>query len=134
MASLYRKKNSQYWYAAWRVGDHIRNRSTKVPVVGANICGIKETPSRARARAQVIAAHSSGGKQITPFAIYRKKGRAYLRGGLVHAGGTIIKVPDTDVGPADGDYSKTSWYVGLQREGESYKAVIQKTIAQKSDN
>lgn len=55
MASLYRKKNSQYWYAAWRVGDHIRNRSTKVPVVGANICGIKEKPSQARARAQVIA-------------------------------------------------------------------------------
>lgn len=55
MASLYKRDSSKYWYASWRSGDRKRLVSTKVPIRGTVINGIKETPSQARARAQVVA-------------------------------------------------------------------------------
>lgn len=78
--------------------------------------------------ANTSTANSAGGGQITPFALYRKNGRAILRGGLVRAGGTIIKVPDTDVGGAGEDYSKTTWYVALKRANGVYEAVVEKSV------
>lgn len=55
MASLFKRDSSKYWYASWRSGDRKRLVSTKVPIRGAVINGIKETPSQARYRAQVVA-------------------------------------------------------------------------------
>lgn len=55
MASLFKRDSSKYWYASWRSGDRKRLVSTKVPIRGAVINGIKETPSQARSRAQIVA-------------------------------------------------------------------------------
>lgn len=55
MASLFKRDSSKYWYASWRSGDRKRLVSTKVPIRGTVINGIKETPSQARSRAQVVA-------------------------------------------------------------------------------
>lgn len=55
MASLFKRDTTKYWYASWRSGDKRKLVSTKVPVKGEIINGIKETPSQARTRAQVIA-------------------------------------------------------------------------------
>lgn len=55
MASLFKRDSSKYWYASWRSGDRKRLVSTKVPIRGTVINGIKETPSQARARAQIVA-------------------------------------------------------------------------------
>lgn len=55
MASLFKRDSSKYWYASWRSGDRKRLVSTKVPIRGAVINGIKETPSQARTRAQIVA-------------------------------------------------------------------------------
>lgn len=55
MASLFKRDSSKYWYASWRSGDRKRLVSTKVPIRGAVINGIKESPSQARYRAQVVA-------------------------------------------------------------------------------
>lgn len=55
MASLFKRDSSKYWYASWRSGNRKRLVSTKVPIRGAVINGIKETPSQARSRAQIVA-------------------------------------------------------------------------------
>lgn len=55
MASLFKRDTTKYWYASWRSGDKRKLVSTKVPVKGEIINGIKETPSQARTRAQIIA-------------------------------------------------------------------------------
>lgn len=55
MASLFKRDSSKYWYASWRSGDRKRLVSTKIPIRGAVINGIKETPSQARTRAQIVA-------------------------------------------------------------------------------
>lgn len=55
MASLFKRDTTKYWYASWRIGDKRKLVSTKVPIRGEIINGIKETPSQARARAQIIA-------------------------------------------------------------------------------
>lgn len=55
MASLFKRDTTKYWYASWRSGDKRKLVSTKVPIRGEIINGIKETPSQARARAQIIA-------------------------------------------------------------------------------
>lgn len=61
MASLFKKRDFKSgnllkcWYATWRNGEKIRVRSTLVPLKGEVINGIKETPSQARARAQIVA-------------------------------------------------------------------------------
>lgn len=55
MASLFKRDTSKYWYASWRSGDKRNLVSTKVPIKGAIINGIKETPTQARTRAQIIA-------------------------------------------------------------------------------
>lgn len=55
MASLFKRDNSKYWYAVWRNEEKKKLVSTKVPIKGTVLNGIKETPSQARARAQIIA-------------------------------------------------------------------------------
>lgn len=61
MASLFKKRDKRLgkdlncWYATWRNGGSVRTRATKVPIRGGVINGIKETPSQARSRAQIIA-------------------------------------------------------------------------------
>lgn len=55
MASLFKKQRSQFWYATWRVYGKSKTRSTKVPIKGEMIHGIKETPTQAKTRAQIIA-------------------------------------------------------------------------------
>lgn len=61
MASLFKKRDKRLgkdlncWYGTWRNGDSVRTRSTKVPIKGGVINGIKETPTQARTRAQIIA-------------------------------------------------------------------------------
>lgn len=55
MASLFKRDNSAYWYAVWRKNDKRNLVSTKVPIKGSVINGIKEIPSQARSRAQIIA-------------------------------------------------------------------------------
>ncbi|MEG0588145.1 MAG: tyrosine-type recombinase/integrase [Akkermansia sp.] len=55
MASLFKRDSSKYWYASWRNGEKKKLVSTKVLIKGSVISGIKESPSQARTRAQVIA-------------------------------------------------------------------------------
>ena len=55
MASLFKKQRSQFWYATWRVYGQPKTRSTKVPIKGETINGVKETPTQARTRAQTVA-------------------------------------------------------------------------------
>ena len=71
MASLFKKQRSQFWYATWRVYGNPKTRSTRVPIKGEVIHGIKETPTQAKTRAQLIADGYEGAE---------KKG---LRSGLV---------------------------------------------------
>ncbi|MEG2236377.1 MAG: tyrosine-type recombinase/integrase [Akkermansia sp.] len=55
MASLFKRDNSAYWYAVWRNNDKRNLVSTRVPIRGGVINCIKETPSQARSRAQIVA-------------------------------------------------------------------------------
>lgn len=55
MASLFKKSASSFWYGNWRNGNIVKTRSTKIPIKGEVINGIKEAPSQARVRAQRIA-------------------------------------------------------------------------------
>lgn len=55
MAALIKRKTSRFWYARWRSLGNVLTVSTKVPIKGEIVNGIKETPSEARRRAQKLA-------------------------------------------------------------------------------
>lgn len=88
MASLFKRDNSKFWYAAWRSGSRTRMASTKVPVRGGTVGGIKETPSQARGRAQRIAdayeaADKEGEHALQVRSVVARLARPETRGKLV---------------------------------------------------
>lgn len=87
MASLFKRDSSKYWYASWRSGDKKKLVSTKIPTRGTVINGIKETPSQARARAQIIADGYEAADKEGTHAAKVKATIASL------AGGTHIEIP-----------------------------------------